>query len=162
MIRQAKFGDIPALAALMDEMYRRSKYRDRDEIDMKSAKALVMQCIQRHGMQRAGGSSVFVIDRDGKIDGFIIGLLEPIYHIGKKLTATDLFYYAREKARPQDALRLFDQFIAWAESIPDVIEIRNGATDAIGDYRRVEALYRRKGLAQSGVIYERSVPCRVP
>jgi hypothetical protein len=156
MIRPAKHGDIPAIAALFEEMYARSKYKGRDEIDMKLCKSLAMQSIQRHGLQSAGGACVFVIDANG-VCGFVIGVLDRVYHVGRKLMASDLFYYASARAQPREAIKLYDAFLAWAASIPGVIEIKSGATDAIGDYSRVENLYRRKGLVQCGVLYERVV-----
>jgi hypothetical protein len=153
MIRQAKCGDIPALTELMLDMYRRSQYVEYDEPDIKETKSILLQAITRHGLKAAGGTCVFVIEEDGTLTGFIIGVLERFYHIGKKLSATDLFYYAIDGADPREAIRLFDAYLEWARKIPNVIRIRNGATDAIGDYGKVEKLYQRRGLTQEGVIY---------
>lgn len=155
VIRAAKFADLPKIADLMTEMYERSKYKARDEIDMKEAKALVMQSIQRHGLKTLGGTCVYVIEGEGKLDGFIIGVLKRTYDIGKKLQATDWFFYAREGVEPRSPIALFDKYLAWAEAIPDLVSLVNGATDAIGDPGRVEFLYRRRGFVQCGVIYER-------
>lgn len=155
MIRKAKFGDIPALTELFLEMYDRSKFKGLDEPNIKAVKSIMMQSIQRHGNARAGGTCVFVIDREGALKGFIVGALEPVYHVGYKLQATDIFYYA-SKGAGRDAIRLFDAFIEWGESVSDLLHFQNGATDAVGDYSRVAALYERRGFRQSGVIYERS------
>lgn len=154
MIRPAKFGDINALVELMKEGHARSKYAGRDEVDVKEAKALLMASIQRHGLKREGGTCVFVTDQ---VDGFMMGMVDRVYHVGTKLVAQDLFYYAREGVKPQDAVGLLGAYLDWAESIPNVIEIRNGVTDIIGDVERVEALYRRRGFTRCGVIMERKI-----
>jgi len=145
---------MPALVALLTDMYERSKYRNIVDVDWKVAKSLLLQAITRQGAKCAGGSCVFVIDRSGYIEGFIVGILDRVYHIGAKLMATDLFYYVRPSSGAHDAAKLFDAFVDWARSVPDVIEIRNGATDAIGDFRRVEKWWQRRGMKQVGVIYE--------
>lgn len=157
MIRQAKFGDIPEIARLMQAMYLRSKYVGRDEIDIKEAKALAVQSVQRHGLKTPGGTCVFVAQDREPLTGFIIGVLDRVYHIGRKLMATDIFWYA-DDGSPRDAIMLFDAYLKWAGSVPGVIELKNGATDAIGgDYSRVAKLYERRGFKQTGVIYEKAV-----
>lgn len=157
VIRIGKFADIPRLTELMAEMYERSKYKGRAELDIPTTKSLFMSAMQRQGSKSAGGSTVIVAENNGIVEAFIVGILDRVYHVGNKLMATDLFYYATEKADARDSLRLLDEFLKWAEEIPTVIEIRMGATDAIGDWSRTEKLYRRKGMEQAGVIYERKV-----
>lgn len=154
MIRPAKFGDIPAIVELMEEGHARSKYAGRDFVDPKEAKRLLMASIQRQGLKGEGGACVFVTDQ---VDGFTMGMVDRVYHIGTKLMAQNLFYYARETARPQDRLALFDAYIGWASAIPGVIEIHDGITDIVGDVDRVEALYRRRGFTRCGVIMERKI-----
>lgn len=154
-VRPARFGDIPILTELLEQAYRRSKYRDRTPVSIKEAKALLVQAIQRHGLAAAGGACVFVSEHDGAVDGFISGLLDRVYHIGEKLSATDFFFYVAPDGSPASAGGLIDAFVDWALGIEAVIEIRLGATDIIQDYERTAALYRRKGFIQTGVIYER-------
>lgn len=153
--RAAKFGDIPRLTELLEQAYRRSKYRDRTTVSVKEIKSLMMQAIQRHGLAQAGGACVFVSEHHDAVDGFIAGLLERIYHVGDRLSATDFFFYVDPDGSPASASGLIDAFIDWALGIEGVIEIRLGATDIIQDYQRTAALYRRKGFVQTGVIYER-------
>ena len=154
-VRPAKFGDINRLAELLEQGYQRSKYRDRGSIIIKETKALLVNAIQRHGLKSAGGSCVFVSEHDGLVDGFIAGLLDRVYHIGDKLSATDFFFYVAPDGSPTSAGGLIDAFIDWALDIETVAEIRLAATDIIQDYERTAALYRRKGFTQTGVIYER-------
>ena len=108
---------------------------------------------QRHGALSDGGTLVLVSECEGVIKGFVIGILDRVYHIGTKLMATDLFTFNSPDGDPRDGLRLIDGLIAWAES-NHVIEIKLGAVDAVGDFERTAKVFRRRGLKQSGVIYQ--------
>ena len=139
----------------MEQGYQRSKYRDRGSVSTKEIKSLLVNAIQRHGLTSAGGACVFVSEHEGVVDGFIAGLLDRVYHIGDKLSATDFFLYVASDGAPASAGGLIDAFVDWALAIEAVAEIRLAATDIIQDYERTAALYRRKGFTQTGVIYER-------
>ncbi len=154
-MRKAKFGDIPRLTELLEQGYQRSKYRDRGSVSIKETKSLLVSAIQRHGLTSAGGSCVFVTENQGVVDGFIAGLLDRVYHIGDKLTATDIFFYVTPEGSPRSAGHLIDAFIDWTQDIEEVVEIRMAATDVIQPAEQSMALYQRKGFTQSGVIYER-------
>lgn len=157
MIRPAKAADIPRLWALTEEMFLASIYVGHDEPDMKIAKGLFLQGIQRHGLMSAGGTRVMVTEKDGVVEGFLLGILDRVYHIGHKLTATDMYFYASPRASSRAAIELLDDFLAWAEGNSKVVEICLGATNAVGDYHRTGLLYRRKGLAQCGVMHGRLI-----
>lgn len=154
MIRPAKFGDIPSIFDMIVEGHSRSKYAGRDAVDAKECKSLLMGAIQRHGLKREGGTCVLVTER---VDGFIMGILDRVYHVGTKLTAQDMFFYARATSFPQDRVGLLDAYIRWADSVPNVIEIRNGITDILGDVEKVELIYQRMGFRRCGVMVERTV-----
>lgn len=156
-VRAAKFGDIPRLYELMEEMYSKSVYVGRDEIDTKHAKALLVNAIQRHGGKYEGSALVMVSETNGKVQGFIIGYLDRIYLIGRKLRATDMFFYQSEQASPKDAFALVRSVIEWAASNDQVIEIDMAATNAVGDHRRTGKLLQRFGLIECGTIYKRSI-----
>jgi hypothetical protein len=153
-IRPAKFIDIPEILGLMVGAHAVSKYRDRDQINKAAAKSLIQNSIQRHGLKAAGGSCVFVTH---EVDGFLIGLLDNLYHVGTKLCAQQVFYYCRPGCHPQDAIGLIGEYVAWASGIPNVLEIRNDVTDFCGDVDKVEALYSRCGFKRCGVIVERKI-----
>ena len=155
MVREAKFGDIPRLAELLEQGYQRSKYRDRSSVSAKESKALLVNAIQRHGLTSAGGACVFVSEHEGAVDGFIAGLFDRVYHIGDRLSASDIFFYVAPDGSPTSAGHLADAFIEWALDNEKVITMLLSATDIIQDYERVAALFRRKGFTQTGVIYER-------
>lgn len=158
-IRSAKFGDIPRLTELMQEMHTRSCYAARATLDVKATKALFMASIQRHGSHHVGGTSVEVAEKDGVVEGFLIGILDRCYHVLSQLMATDLFFYLSERGDPRDAMRLLNGFVTWAKGNPAVIEVRMGATNAIGDFERTSVLYRRAGLERCGEMYEWRAPC---
>lgn len=152
MIRPAKFGDIPRLAELMREMYDRSVYVDDCDVDDKAAKALLMRAIQRHGGAQDGSTLVYVADRDGVPEGFMIAALSRLYGIGTKLAAADTHFYVSERAHGRDAFLMIAAYKEWAISNENVIEVNLCATDAVGEFRRTEKLYRRMGFEPFGVI----------
>ncbi len=154
-VRNAKFTNIPAIYSMLEELYDKSVYKGRDEIEPREAKRLITNCIQRHGQMGPGGACVFVCGPEGRANGFIIGVLDRVYHIGKKLMATDLYWYVSDDASRKDAIALFDAFCDWADTNPNVLEIKPGATDAVGDYRRTEIVFKRKGFRQSGSMWTR-------
>ncbi len=155
--RPAKFGDIPRLAELMYEMYKKSIYRRDCEFDERAAKALLMRCIQRHGGQQDGSTFVFVAERAGVVEGFIIAALSRLYGIGTKLLAADTHFYVSKRAHARDAFKLIEAYKAWAAENDQVIEIDVCATDAVGEFRRTEKLYRRLGFEPFGVILSKRV-----
>ena len=157
MVRRAKFGDIPSITVLMREMYARSIYRDDCDFDEKETKALLMRCIQRHGGAQDGSTFVFVADRSGMVAGFIIAGLSKLYGIGTKLSASDTHFYVTSRAHARDAFKLIIAYETWAEANDQVIEINLCATNAIGEFRRTEKLYRRLGFKPFGVILSKRV-----
>lgn len=157
MIRSAKFGDIPALTALMREMYEHSIYRHDCEFDERATKALLMRCIQRHGGRQDGSTFVFVAERNGVVAGFMIAVLSRLYGIGTKLGACDTHFYVTSRAHARDAFKLIDAYQEWASENDQVIEINMCATDAVGKFTRTYKLYQRKGFKQFGVILSKRV-----
>lgn len=156
-IRAAKYGDIPRLTELMIEMYGRSIYRESCGLDIKETKALLMRCIQRNGGKVAGCTLVNVAERAGVVEGFMIAALSKAYGCGTKLIAADTHFYVSSRALARDAFKLIDAFDAWWTSNPEVIEGDLCATDAVGEFRRTEKLYRRKGYGPFGVILVKRV-----
>jgi GNAT superfamily N-acetyltransferase len=138
-------------------MYQRSIYRDDCDFDEKAAKALLMRGIQRHGGRQDGSTVVFVAERAGVVEGFIIAALSRLYDIGTKLLAADTHFYCSKRAHARDAFKLIDAYDAWAAENQQVIEIDLCATDAIGEFRRTEKLYRRMGFEPFGVILSKRV-----
>lgn len=157
MIRRAEFGDVPRLVEILSAAHARSPYNGIVNIDIKEAKALLVNSIQRHGGQRIGSTFVEVAERYGTVEGFIVGLLQRVYHIGDRLTASDLFWIGTSAIHPRDAARLMKRMIAWAEACPGVVEIQCGATDAAADSKRTGQLLLHMGLTPFGGIYRKEV-----
>lgn len=157
MVRAAKFGDIPRLTALVIEMHGASKYAGAVEVDEKHAKAMFMHMIQRHGGQHDGATLVNVVEnRDGQVAGFMVGMLDRVYHIGTMLAAKDVFLYVQKgRAGALDAGRLIDAYVEWATGNAKVHEVNLSWTDTMPGAERVGALYEAKGFKRCGAIYER-------
>ena len=153
MIRKAKSQDIPAITALMVEGYERSKYRDIDTIDVKEAKALIFNAIQRHGLKKEGGCCVFVIDRDG-IQGFCVGALERLLNVGTRLKARDLFTYVRPGTHGLESIKLVSAYLNWAKEIPNLALVGFDPTDILGDKERIAKFFGLFGFKEMGVMME--------
>lgn len=150
-IRRAKFADITAIAALMRELYARSKYADLT-LDIRLFKDTCIAANRIHGKT----ACLFVADGENGIEGFILGGTGPVYGFGKELFATDQIFYVTPGANIRSAVGLFRAFIEWFEnSPPRVVTLQVAATDAVQDYRGVEALFKRHGLTHEGVLYSK-------
>lgn len=154
MIRAAKFVDIPRIVELLEEMCAGSKYQGRAEVSPKAARALMQQCIQRHGGAHEGASFVAVAIRDQKVEGFVVGILDRVYHVTDKLAANDVFLYCSDKAASGDFLSLLKAYRDWAVANPKVIEVRTSWTNAMATGERMGPVYDRMGFSKVGEIYE--------
>ncbi len=151
-IRSAKFGDIPAIYEVMCETHARSRYVDICKINEKRAKALVMQAIQRHGGATEGSAFVAVADTGDGLEGFIIGVLQPLYLVLDILEATDLFWITHN-AHGATATRLLKAMHKW---VPAGAVIRQGNTDAVSDIELSGRMMERCGMRLTGHIYEKT------
>lgn len=163
MIRQARFTDIPRMVELVAEMHARSRYAAVSDVDNLKVRSILTQSLQRDGGTGSGATRAQVaMDDGGKVQGFIIGILTPLYDIGTALLATDWMFYLSERGRPQDAFLLLDSVIAWADANPRVKIQRYGVMDAIEDFTRTGKLYAKRGFRQAGAIWEReTIPTSV-
>ncbi len=154
MIRDAHFQDIPEITKMIHEMHAASKYAGRVSIHGQTLKELLMGAVM--GQRRPGpqGSFIAVAEHGGKLTGFMVGVLDRVYHVGTKLTANDVFLHCRDTARPADALRLVAAYIAWAKANPNVIEIMLSWADTLPGAERVSAIYQRAGAEKVGEMWE--------
>lgn len=153
-VRPAKFADIPRVGELMRELHQRSSYAA-FTLDERVFRNLCIEACRVHGKT----GCLYVAECRGIVEGFIIGAVNRLYNIGKEFEARDLFFYASTRGDRNDAGRLVDAFLRWAEKVPNVMEINMGATDAAGpgSAARTAKLYRRKGLTQNGVLYQKRI-----
>lgn len=154
-VRDAKFVDIPHIARVFEDGFQRSIYADATTYDLVEFKQMMARALQRHGHQNNGGSLVMVSERDGQVEGFLIGILDSVYPCLKALMATDLLFIMSENADGRDAAVMLKRLIKWAESNPKVTEVHLGVTSAIGDWERTAKLYQRLGLQQCGAMFRK-------
>lgn len=158
MIRAATFGDMPGIFDLFEEMLSVSRYADRMDTDVQTLRSLIMDGVRRNGGKNNGSTLFMVHEVDGKIRGFMLGILERVYHFGTKLRASDVFLFCAEGAHFRAFDKLEDAYIEWALDNPKVIEVMLSWTDAIGENgHKVARSYRRKGFRKCGEIWVREV-----
>jgi hypothetical protein len=152
MIRDPKFGDIPRIYELLVQGHTRSRYAGSDEISKEVCKGNTMLAIRNHGK----GMFLMVAENEAtqRVEGFVMGSTDRLYGLGVTLLETTMMhFYASSDVDPRDPERMFDAYVAWAKSIPNVVHIRACATDIIGDYKAVARFFRNKGFTQTGVIF---------
>lgn len=154
MIRQARHQDIPAIIAMLHEMHLESKYAGRVAISDKAAEHLLLGAIAAQGQNGPQASHVVIAEEDGQTVGFMVGVLDRVYHIGNKLVANDLFLYVRPGASQKHVLALIDSYVTWAAGKRAVLEIMLSWTDTLPGADRIAALYCRKGFLKIGEIFE--------
>ena len=151
-IRAARFGDIPAIHEIMCETHARSRYVDICQVEERRAKALVMQAIQRHGGSNEGSTFVAVADTGDGLEGFIIGILQPLYLVLNILEATDMFWITRD-AHGATAGRLLKAMHKW---VPEGVIIRQANTDAVSDIELSGRIFEQRGMRLTGHVYEKT------
>lgn len=153
MIRDAIFSDIPALMAIMEDSLQRSKYAGRGHIVQKASEQMFTSMIAAQKQNGPGASFVQVVEKEGKVVGFMAGVLNRVYNIFDKLCAADVFLVNHSGAI-KDTLSLIDNYIAWAKRNPKVIEIGLSWSDAIPHSSEIANIYRRKGGHRVGEQFE--------
>ncbi len=146
MVRSSTYSDIPRICEILSELHQISKYAGY-QINMRQFKELCMESI------RSGNNCLFVYEENGSVEGFLIGIIDNLYHVLREKYASDLFFCKSLTAKG-DATGLMAAFLEWAKSQPGVVSIRMGATDVVSDYNKVSKLYDRCGMIQEGVLYE--------
>lgn len=156
MIREARFGDLPRLWEVFFQMHAASIYADTVPIDEPALRSLLMDCVKRSGGQHAGSTLFLVAEKNDRIEGFFIGILDRVYHVGKRLRANDMFLFSTKDAPPRAAAQMFERYIAWATENPKCCELLASWVDAIDPRaERIEKLYRQRGFRRCGAIWMR-------
>jgi len=148
--------DIPALIKLLEEAHQRSIYADVCGVDIGLATDLLSQGIWA---SKFDGSNSFarVSETDGTVEGFILGMAVPLYLIGDKLMVSDLFWLCSERVDPKDPIKLMKSLIEWGEQLPDVVEIRCGATPVIQSPEKASRLLKHLGMEPYGEFFKKEV-----
>ncbi len=157
MIRRATALDIPGIMAVLDWAFARSIYSGLCEIDRHEANRVLTNGVQRHGGKGAAGTWFTVAVANERIEGFVLGVLAPVYHIGDRCTATDLYWIGTDACPALAKIRLIDGMIQWGKAHPKVIEVVCGSTGALGDWEGAGRILERMGLAKYGGMYRMAV-----
>ncbi len=111
-----------------------------------------MQSIQRHGGATEGSTFVAVADTGDGIEGFIIGVLQPLYLVLDILEATDLFWITHN-AHGATAARLLKATHKW---VPAGAVIRQANNDAFSDIELSGRMFEQRGMRLTGHVYEKT------
>lgn len=152
LLRPAKYSDIPRLADLAREAHARSVYAD----DPMSAKRFKDDCA---AAIMAPSMCLFVVEVEGRVEGFLFGITEAIYAFSLNRYATDLLTYVSDAGRGAWP-KLWDAFEEWVECLPEtmrVVEINPAATDAISDSERTGKMLERRGYDRFGGLYRKRI-----
>lgn len=157
MIRKATNGDLTRLFELVKEMHAKSEFAERGiSLSAMLTRSMLIDGVRRSGGTVAGSTFLVVAERSGNVEGFLFGILQPIYSIGVELEAQDLMLYCTKKAPKIAPGMMIDAYIAWASSNPKVHDIMLSWTNVMGvDGQKVSRLYHRKGFAKVGEIWKR-------
>lgn len=155
MIRPGKSIDAFAITDIVLERHPDTRYFGHVGIDEQAARRLFAQAAQRHGGTNDGASWLMVNEVDGAVDAFILGMLTPIYVIGDKLGATDIFLLGRKSASPRTLMRLMDGYIGWAEKNPKVYEIGLSWANTIQGGEKFARHFEARGFTLTSQTYSR-------
>jgi hypothetical protein len=157
VIRPASTSDLVRVLELVMEMYRASEFAERGcTVNQKIVRSLLLDGVRKHGGQHAGSMLFNVVEFRGRVEGFMIGLLQPVYSIGDQLEAMDAFLYCSKKAPKLAASLFIDSYVEWAQSNPKVVDTVLSWTDVAGADARLAKLYQRKGFCKRGEIFVRN------
>lgn len=157
MLRTTKgFADAPGILDVLRWGHEHSVYAKRTFHEAE-ANRIICQAIQRNGFTSPAGTFVMVSEVEGEIQGFIIGVLQPVYHVHTELGATDLFWIARPKCPARDRVGLMLGLVDWAKAHPKCVEITAAASDAMGGAEKATKILEKLGFERSGSIFRMEV-----
>jgi hypothetical protein len=145
-MRRAVPSDAPAIIALIRADYARSAYAGRARIAEPHLESTVGAIIANQNQTGPHSTCVFVIERKGKVVAFMAGVVDRAFFFLAKMQAQDVFLIGT----PADKSRLVDAYVAWARSIPSVLEIAVAWTGALPGGDELAALCKRKGFTKTG------------
>lgn len=155
MIRPAKSSDAFALTDLLLARHQDTRYAGAVGIDAAIARKTFAYAAQRHGGTH-DGAMFLAVDEDAKrIRAFVMGSLSRVYLVGDKLASSDQFLLGRKGCPERVLVRLFDAYVEWAASNPNVYEIGASWADTIPGSKGFAKLYARRGFTLIGETYSR-------
>lgn len=157
MIRPALTTDVFAIADILCERAKDSRYHGITAPDPKLARQMFAQAVQRHGGTTEGATFLMVNETDGEIDAFMFGTLNRIYVVGDKLGASDVFLLGKTDCDPRAMGRLVRAYLDWAESSPKCVEIGLSWADSLPGSEDITSFYERLGFTLRTKGYSRAV-----
>jgi hypothetical protein len=110
---------------------------------------LLVMALSHHGK----GMYAAVVENGAAITGIIIAGTQPVYLIGDRLTATDLFWVC-DGGEPRDAVALMKSMLGWAWLNPMVVEVVCASNTVIlEDPEASGRILQRLGMKPAGNIY---------
>lgn len=157
MLRGPKsFADVLGIIDVLRWGHENSAYRGLT-FDEKEANSVVCQAVQRHAHKNRTGSFVQVSEVEDKIAGFIIGVLQPVYHVHREVGATDLFWITQPKCPVREKVGLMLSLVDWAKAHPHCVEITSAASDAMGTASKAAPILEKLGFKPFGSIYRMEI-----
>lgn len=160
IVRSARGTDYIRLFPLITEAHRRSNiaaYALDERFCREFCLTLMMANFKRPVHDAA---HIFVAEQEGELHGFVIPASQRLYVFGRDLIVSDMIFYTREDAHASAAGLLWDAVEAWA-NVPEVVSIRPGVTNAIGDPERTALFFEHRGYERMGLLLEKRRPAAV-
>lgn len=160
-IRRATFSDIPAVGAMLENLFLSSRYSkpgwalDRDQMY-----GMLFQCVAANAAPVDGAQAIFVAMSDeGKPCGVIVGGIGKTYQCLSESAATDYIWFTEKSSKtPAGAAEgLIDAFHAWAASGGVRRQVHIISETGVVSPHVVMRLMRRKGFAVTGYVMEREI-----
>lgn len=124
-----------------------------DEVE---ANRVICHAIQKHGHKNASGTFVQVSEVEGKVEGFIVGVLTRVYHCHVEVGASDLWYITTPRCPARDRVGLMVTFTDWAERHPKCVEVTVAASGAMGAEDRFVKILDKLGYEKFGSLYRKA------
>lgn len=148
-VRAAKPVDIPAMLECAKRAHAASEYKDIP------AKELGFKQMAAYLIGSAKGCAL-VLERHGRIHGFVLGEVQPIGYLEGNLATASLLY--ADKGVGYAGALLVRRFIEWARSQRRVVDISMAISSGIGDPETVAKVYEREGLKRMGSWHMQLIP----
>lgn len=141
------------MLGVLREGHKQSVYAEAGEIDEKEAYSLLVNVIQRHNARGKAGTWVQVIDAGSSLEGLIVGVLQPVYQIGTRCTATDLFWLGSRRASAREKIGLMWSLTEWAKGHKHAYDIVCTGSGAFPDPERAHRILEHLGFERFGGLW---------
>lgn len=142
MAREARFGDIPGIAALVERAAERSEYASLT-LDVPKVKQGALAAIRARQAWVAE-------DGDGAVCGVLAGATESIYGVFRERVAFDQPFMVEPGTPFRETAALACMFLAWAWAQPGVVYVQVSTNGAMPGWERLGGFYRGLGFEPHG------------